>query len=117
MDLHGTTVNPEGYRGFFRKDGDGQGYTFEYFIPWEILHAAEDPPRGGDVLGAMALVHWSDAQGLIWQGHLIDVANPEERGWNFYNAGTWGKAVYHADGHLPKDTVRPLPNPALRKDD
>ncbi|RPH47110.1 MAG: hypothetical protein EHM91_06440, partial [Planctomycetota bacterium] len=59
MDLHGTTVNPAGYRGSFRKDDDGQGYTFEYFIPWEILHAADDPPRGGDVLGAMCLVHWS----------------------------------------------------------
>jgi len=117
MDLHGTTVNPPGYRGAFVKDADGQGYTFEYFVPWELLHAAEDPPRGGDVLGAMALVHWSDAEGQAWQGQLIDVANPGVRGWNFYNAATWGKAVYHASGRLPAGTVRAVPHPQPRGDE
>lgn len=117
MDLHGTTVNPPGYRGAFRRDADGQGYTFEYAVPWNLLHAAEDPPRAGDVLGAMGLVHWSDALGQTWQGQLIDVANPLERGWNFYNARTWGRAIYHATGALPAGTVRPLPNPASRADD
>lgn len=117
MDLHGATVNPAGYQGAFRKDADGQGYTFEYFVPWEILHAAADPPRGGDVLGAMWLVHWSDAQGQTWQGQLIDVANPDVRGWNFYNAGTWGKAIYHSSGRLPEGTVQPNRNPAPRGDE
>ncbi len=117
MDLHGTTVNPPGFRGAFVKDADGQGYTFEYFVPWEILHAAEDPPRGGDVLGAMGLVHWSDAQGQTWQGQLIDVANPDVRGWNFYNAATWGKAVYHSAGRLAPGTVRAVPTPQPRGDE
>lgn len=116
MDKHGTTINPVGFRGVFKLDADGQGYTFEYFVPWELLHAADDPPQGGDVLGAMWLVHWSDAQGQTWQGQLIDVVNPGERGWNFYNAGTWGKAKYHASGHLPPGTVRVVPKPALRDD-
>jgi hypothetical protein len=117
MDLHGTTVNPPGYRGAFVKDADGQGYTFEYFIPWEILHASDDPPRGGDTLGAMWLVHWSDAQGQTWQGQLIDVANPEVRGWNFYNASTWGKAVYHSSGQLAPGTVRAVASPLPRGDE
>jgi len=117
MDLHGTTVNPPGYRGAFKADADGQGYSFEYALPWELLHAAEDPPRGGDTLGAMWLVHWSDASGQTWQGQLIDVANPLERGWNFYNAGTWGRAIYHPSGALPPGTVRPVAHPAPRGDE
>jgi len=64
----------------------------------------------------MWLVHWSDARGEIWQGQLIDVANPDERGWNFYNAGTWGRAIYHSAGALPPGTVRPGKNPAPRGD-
>jgi hypothetical protein len=117
MDLHGTVVNPPGYQGAFRRDPDGQGYTFEYAIPWELLHAADAPPRAGDVLGAMGLVHWSDAQGKTWQGQLIDVANPLEKGWNFYNAGTWGRAIYHPAGRLPADTVRELSPLPPRQDD
>jgi len=117
MDLHGTTVNPPGYRGAFKADADGQGYRFEYALPWEDLHAGDDPPRAGDVLGAMWLTHWSDAQGQTWQGQLIDVANPRERGWNFYNAGTWGRAIYHASGSLPPGTVRQVADPAPRGDE
>jgi hypothetical protein len=117
MDLHGSTVNPAGYRGAFREDADHQGYTFEYFIPWEILHAAQDPPRAGDVLGAMSLVHWSDARGQAWQGQLIDIANTQVRGWNFFNAATWGKAIYHPSGRLTPGTVRPVLNPVPHGDD
>ncbi len=94
MDLEGLQVNPEGYRGAFRKHPDGQGYTLEYAIPWAALHAAEDPPQAGDELAAMWLVHWSDAEGRNWQGQLIDVMTPDEPGWNFERAATWGKAIY-----------------------
>jgi hypothetical protein len=94
MDLHGRQVNPPGYRGAFRRDGDDRGYTLEYAIPWAVLHAADDPPRGGDVLAALWLVHWGDAAGRNWQGQLIDVTTPGERGWNFKRAATWGKAIY-----------------------
>ncbi len=117
MDNHATAINPPGYRGAFRKDADGQGYSFEYFISWDLLHAAEDPPQAGDVLGAMWLVHWSDARGETWQGQLIDVANPAVQDWSFYNAGTWGKAVYHATGALPPGVLRKLPTPAPKGDD
>lgn len=94
MDFHGVRVNPPGYRGAFRRLPEGGGYTMEYAISWELLHAADDPPRAGDVLGATWLVHWSDAAGKNWKGQLIDVVNPNQKGWNFHNAGTWGRAVY-----------------------
>lgn len=94
MDLHGVQVNPEGYEGTFRADPDGRGYTLEYAIPWHLLHAEDDPPQAGDELAALWLTHWSDAEGRNWQGQLIDVMKPNEPGWNFERAATWGKAVY-----------------------
>jgi hypothetical protein len=96
MDMHGLKVNPEGYRGAFRADADGRGYTLEYAIPWKLLNAADDPPRGGDELGFMFVTHWSDAEGKKWQGQLIDVTDPDEHGWNFERAATWGKAIYES---------------------
>lgn len=94
MDLHGVQVNPTGYQGALREDADGRGYTLEYTIPWQLLNAADDPPRAGDELAAMWLVHWSDPAGRNWQGQLIDVMKPNEPGWNFLRAATWGKAIY-----------------------
>jgi hypothetical protein len=44
----------------------------------------------------MFLTHWSDAEGKKWQGQLIDVTDPDEHGWNFERAATWGKAVYQS---------------------
>jgi hypothetical protein len=96
MDMHGLKVNPEGYRGAFRIDPDGRGYTLEYAIPWKLLNAADDPPTAGDELGFMFLTHWSDAEGNKWQGQLIDVTDPDEHGWNFERAATWGKAIYQS---------------------
>lgn len=94
MDFHDRVVNPPGYRGAWKKHADGLGYTVEYAIPWSLLHAADDPPRSGDTLAATWLVHWSDSNGRDWRGHLIDVLNPAEKGWDFQNAATWGRAVY-----------------------
>jgi len=108
MDLHGSKVNPPGYQGAYREDADGLGYTLEYAIPWSLLNAGDDPPRAGDELAAMWLVHWSDEQGATWKGQLIDVMKPDEHGWNFDRAATWGKAIYHPHGQLPKGTVRQL---------
>jgi len=94
MDLHNPRVNPEGYEGAWRKDPDGKGYTVEYRISWKLLNAQDDPPRAGDTLAACWLVHWSDEQGTTWKGQLIDVLKPNEPGWNFDRAATWGKAHY-----------------------
>ncbi|HYE99414.1 MAG TPA: hypothetical protein VEJ18_10915 [Planctomycetota bacterium] len=107
MNFLDAKVNPPGYRGAFRKDADGLGYTAEYAIPWTLLNAGGNPPRGGDVLSASWLVHWSGEDGWTWKGQLIDGVNPDQAGWNFMNAGTWGRAIYHASGPLPPGTVRP----------
>jgi len=94
MDQHGSLVNPPGYRGAYQRHADGWGYTVEYAIPWSLLHAGDDPPRAGDVLGCTWLVHWAGPYGKQWKGQLVDVVNPDETGWNFQNAATWGRAIY-----------------------
>jgi hypothetical protein len=109
LDLHGTRVNPSGYRGAYRMDPDGKGYTLEYAIDWSLLNAAEDPPQAGDILAATWVVHWSDPEGKVWKGQLVDIKNPAEHGWSFQRAPTWGRAIYHAAGPLPLGTVKPLP--------
>lgn len=94
IDHHGRRLNPPGYRGAWKLNADGMGYTMEYAIPWSLLNAAEDPPRAGDTLACTWLTHWSDSAGQNWRGQLIEIVNPQETGWNFQNAGTWGRALY-----------------------
>ncbi len=92
---------PLGWRGAFRKDADGRGYTLEYAIPWRLLHCEKDPPRPGDVMAALWMVHWSDADGRLCRGQLVEVTNPQARSKpdvtppSFFTDGsTWGRAVY-----------------------
>ncbi|MEI6505683.1 MAG: hypothetical protein WCO90_07350 [Planctomycetota bacterium] len=95
--VHGMgAVNPPGYRGRSVRDPDGLGYTMEYAIPWELLGAADDPPRAGDVLAAVWQVHWSDATGTAWRDQMVEFRNPSEPEWIFVweRAGTWGRAIF-----------------------
>jgi len=107
MNFHPLVTNPHLWRGAFQKDPDGQGYTLEYAIPWSLLHAAERPPRPGDDLAVCWQVHWSDATGRIWRGHLVEFTRPEITGLAFLRADKWGRAIYHAQGDLPPSIVEP----------
>lgn len=104
IDQHEKLLDPPGWQGVFRKDADGRGYTLEYVIPWRLLNCADDPPRAGDELAALWMVHWSDAAGRIARGQLVEVTNHQpHKGQNippyifFQNGPSWGKAIY-----LPK---------------
>lgn len=109
FDSHGTVI-PEpgaGWSGRFVKDDDGRGYTVEFAIPWRFLHAGQDPPRAGDVLGALWMVHWSDADGILCRGQMVDITRPgfdRERehlrkippGSYFQFGPAWGRAEFLA---------------------
>jgi hypothetical protein len=107
MDFHSDMVNPPQAHGAFRKDADGRGYTLEYAIPWELLACGSDPPRGGDELAACWNVLWSDDDGRLWKGLLVDGLNPHEKGFTYQRAQTWGRAIYHKTGNLAPGTVVP----------
>jgi len=105
MDYHGTLVNPPGYRGVYRKDADGQGYTLEYAIPWKLLSRGDNPPKAGETLATTWDLHWSEQEGRSWRGHLVEISNPDLEGWTFIRSSLWGKAKLHSKGNLPPGTV------------
>lgn len=104
FELESPAATPAGWKGTFQKDADGLGYTLEYAIPWRLLHCESDPPRPGDVMGALWTVHWSDADGRICRGQLVDVSNPQARSRAevhppsfFLDGTTWGRAVFQSE--------------------
>jgi hypothetical protein len=101
FELESPAAVPAGWKGTFQKDADGLGYTLEYAIPWRLLHCESDPPRAGDVMGALWTVHWSDADGRICFGQLVDVTNqnppasPTASPAAYFLMGPhWGRAVF-----------------------
>jgi hypothetical protein len=71
----------------------------EYAVAWDLLSAA-DPPRGGDELAGIWMVHWSDASGRIWKGHIIEGRSPGIPGHPHLHSQTWGRTIYHKTGNL-----------------
>ncbi|YCM42798.1 FecR domain-containing protein [Verrucomicrobiaceae bacterium 227] len=102
FNSHDNVLDPPGdWQGVFQKDPDGRGYTLEYAIPWELLNCEEDPPQAGDIMSALWMVHWSDAEGRLCRGQLVDVTNHEPHSLSkvppysyFLNGPCWGKAIY-----------------------
>lgn len=96
---------PPGWAGKFVRQRDGLGYTFEVRIPWSALNCADDPPRAGDTLAALWMAHWSDEEGRVCRGQLVDVTNPDPSASAgiapyifFQNGPCWGRVNY-----LPAD--------------
>lgn len=105
IDSHGEQIDPPGWQGLFRKDPDGNGYTLEYVIPWRLLGCSDRPPKAGDTLAALWMAHWSDTEGRIARGQLVEVTNHQpHKGQGilpyvfFQNGPSWGKAVYLPQG-------------------
>ncbi len=98
MDFHGERFDAGGWEGAFKKDPNGLGYTLEYAIPWSLLNAKDRPPRAGDVMAANWTVHWSDEEGKLSRGHLVEITNLQAQPFRFLRGETWGKAVYGPAG-------------------
>ena len=94
MDFHGENAEPADWSGVFRMHPDGLGYAIEYRVPWALLHAEARPPRSGDVLPSTWAVHWSDHEGSLSRGHLVDVTNLDELPFRFLRGRCWGRAHF-----------------------
>lgn len=114
MDFHGERTDPAGWAGAFKMDPNGLGYTLEYAIPWSLLNASQRPPQPGDQLPACWTVHWSDQEGKVSRGHLVEITNPQAGPFRFLRGSTWGRAIYQARGDTAPDTVVPTTQPVPR---
>lgn len=101
LDYHDPVVDPPGWQGAFRKTAAGHGYTLEYLIPWRLLNCQDRPPKAGDTLAALWMVHWSDAEGRVARGQLVEVTNHQPHPGQeippyvyFQNGPSWGRALY-----------------------
>jgi hypothetical protein len=108
-------IDPRHFQAAYRKTDDGQGFLFEYRIPWTTL-GMKTTPKAGDLLAGVVCVFWSDSTGLKTggAGWAYDVmATP---GFPWQETGTWGKIILSEKGHLPRAVVeedvapeKPLP--------
>lgn len=99
LSLQKPDATPHGWHGAFRRDANGRGYTLEYSIPWQFFHSEANLPRPGDALPCLWTVHWSDTEGRICRGQLIEVTNEDPQASlgispaNFFQHGPcWGRA-------------------------
>ena len=84
-------LNPTGVRGAFQLRADGQGYAFEYRLPWTALNSTR-APRAGERLTACLQCHWGteDGTGQLCGGVEVRVDNAPE----IYVPESWGWAVF-----------------------
>jgi DNA-binding beta-propeller fold protein YncE len=112
-------VIPKGlYQAAYKMAPDGNGYTFEYRIPWKTL-GVKNPPKAGDTLAATYQFNFGRADGLMTlrdAGWAYDLKGSS--GFAYQNAGCWGKLVFSKTGKLPRDLVDeglPLAKPSPLK--
>jgi hypothetical protein len=102
------------YRTF---DEDGTtGYTFEYRIPWETLHASEagGPPGPGDLVAGTVQFNWDGGKGLKADRYKYGLLS--DSGFPYQRPSPWGKIVMAERNDLPGSLVessasipKPLP--------
>ena len=93
-------LNPEGVQGVYVKDADGNGCTFEYRIPLNVLRAP-GPYKGGDAVQMQFQVHWGNERGTELKAGLTDVRNPSSSTLGYMGPNSWGVGRFMAAGNLP----------------
>lgn len=92
--LPGGLAPEAGYEATYRKWEDGEGYDFEYRIPWSTLGAA-GPLQAGDLVSGTVQFNWGEASGLSTLGNAgwaYEIMHTP--GFPFQDAGTWGRLVF-----------------------
>lgn len=101
LDFQGGQVNPPGVEGAYRKDADGKGYTFEYRIPYAVLHTPR-PYTGGDKFQAQFQMHWGMESGQGLRCGMTDLRSAAGgSNLGYMGPASWGTAVVEAKGNLP----------------
>ena len=91
------------FQAAYRQWDKGNGYTFEYRIPWSVL-SNEFRPTAGDVTAAALQCQWSRADGLKQIASAKDLER--QPGFQFQASDVWGKAIFATRGQLPAEAMR-----------
>ncbi len=94
---------PAGWRGAFKKDPDGLGYTLEYAISWDLLQAKTTPFAAGDETAVCWQINWADRAGRVRVAQLNECVNraairdPEDLINCWRQTASWGRGVFAGD--------------------
>jgi hypothetical protein len=92
-------LNPKEVEAVYKKDADGQGYTFEYRIPWKILRQ-EKAWKDGDKVMTQWQVTWGDKSGEKGIVSMTDVRQKESKDLGYMGPRSWGTGIVHGKGNL-----------------
>jgi len=94
------------FQAAYRPADDGQGYTFEYRIPWKTLEAPA-PLKAGDAVAAAIQIQWGAPDGLSSGGGGWAMDLMATGGFSFQSTDCWGRAIFTPDGNLPPEAREP----------
>jgi hypothetical protein len=97
------TLNPPGVAGAYQADADGEGYCFEYRIPWAVLRAPR-PLTAGDTIQMQWQLHWGNDQGTAVRCGMTDVRNTASNDLGYMGPAAWGQAIFEKTGRLAPET-------------
>ncbi len=93
-----------GARMAFRKHDDGQGYTQEIFLPWQLVSSSGKQFRAGDEFSLGLHFNWGGRDNRSWREmQWQDVVNdPEKVNRIFFwqASSSWGKIKFSPTGNV-----------------
>ena len=92
-------LNPSGVTGDYKLAEDGQGYSFEYRIPWSVLRAPR-PLTAGDSVQIQFQCHWGNDLGNAVRCGMTDLRNADSGDLGYMGPGSWGLATFEKAGNL-----------------
>mgnify|MGYP003730968769 CR=1 FL=1 len=84
-------LNPQHVKGAYKIRKDGQGYTFEFCIPWIALNSTRAPYKGERVTACIQC-HWGTEKGDNILCGAVDVRKDSKK--EPYEQQSWGWAVF-----------------------
>lgn len=95
------------FQAAYRRADDGQGYTFEYRIPWTTLEAPA-PLKAGDAVACAIQIQWGAPDGLSSGGGGWAMDLMASGGFSFQSTDCWGRAIFTSTGNLPPEAREPV---------
>ena len=96
------------WRGAYKPDPDGMGYTLEYAISWRAIQNDEMQRfKAGDETAVCWQVNWSNREGRVRLAQLSECVNldnihtPEDLAQCWRQSASWGRGIFLDTGENP----------------